>query len=80
MEAAACLEQALLMYDDPQNDLPPAHALFHETTRQRFRDNPELFSRQRLINKRAALPSQRISDIPPDSRRNDSKGTPPSVE
>lgn len=57
MEAAACIDEALGLYDDPENDLPPASALFRDSTRRRFRERPDLFSRQRLVGLRAKLPS-----------------------
>lgn len=57
LEAAQCLDEAIKFYDDPANDLPPAEALFHESTRQRFTSNPEQFSRQRLLEMRGKLPS-----------------------
>lgn len=77
MEAAACVEQALHLYDEPDNDLPPARALFLDATRQRFRDHPELFSRQRLINLRAALPSRGTLQPPGERRKIESEESPP---
>ncbi|UCF34677.1 MAG: hypothetical protein JSV78_05105 [Phycisphaerales bacterium] len=59
IEAAMCLEEALKFYDE-DNDLPPSEALFHENSRNRLRDYPEQFSRQRLINLRRKLPSMSI--------------------
>ena len=56
IEAAQCLEEALKFYDEIDNDLPPEEAFFHEGSRQRFRDNPEQFSRKRVINLRSTLP------------------------
>ncbi len=56
IEAGQCLEEALKFYDEVDNDLPPQEAFFREATRRRFRENPEQFSRQRLINLRAKLP------------------------
>lgn len=55
LEAAQCLDEALLFYDD-DNDLPPAEAFFHERTRKQFQRTPEFFSRQRLVSLRARLP------------------------
>jgi len=57
LEAAQCLDEALKFYDDPQNDLPPADAVFLESSRARLDRNPEQFSRQRLIELRAKLPT-----------------------
>jgi hypothetical protein len=57
IEAAQCLEEALKFYDDVDNDLPPQEALFTEASRTRFRKAPEQFSRRRLIDLRAKLPS-----------------------
>jgi len=56
MDAAQCLHEALKFYEDADNDLPPQGALFHDTSRRRFRDHPEEFSRQRLINTLSKLP------------------------
>ncbi|MCH7526264.1 MAG: hypothetical protein IID39_02400 [Planctomycetes bacterium] len=56
-EAAQCLEEALKFYGD-DNDLPPATALFHETSRARLRENPGQFSKQRLRDMRAKLPAR----------------------
>ncbi len=50
-----CLEEALKFYE-ADNDLPSAASFFHEQTRQSFRDNPEKFTRQRLLDLRARLP------------------------
>ena len=58
-EAAQCLEEALKFYND--DDGPPAEAIFHATTRARFERDPEPFSRRRLLDMRAKLPTlQRI--------------------
>ncbi len=57
IEAARCLGEALKFYDEVSNDLPPLESLFHEASRRRFRRNPERFSRQRLVNLRAGLPT-----------------------
>lgn len=56
LKAAQCLDEALKFYDDPVNDLPPADALFSETSRARFREAPQQFSRQRLLSQRRKLP------------------------
>lgn len=58
IEATQCLEEALKFYDEIDNDLPPPEALFTETSRARFRKAPEQFSRRRLIDLRAKLPSE----------------------
>ena len=55
-EAAQCLEEALKFYD-VDNDLPPDDALFHESSRRRHREHPGEFSRERLIELRAKLPT-----------------------
>lgn len=57
MDAAQCLHEALKFYEDADNDLPPPRALFHDASRRRFRDHPEEFSRQRLINTLSKLPN-----------------------
>ncbi|RJP36435.1 MAG: hypothetical protein C4547_07370 [Phycisphaerales bacterium] len=56
LEAAQCLEEALKFYD-ADNDLPPSSALFSEEARRRLADHPQDFSRQRLIEMRAKLPT-----------------------
>jgi len=56
IEAAMCLEESLKFYND-QSDLPSDDAFFVETSRDRFRDHPEQFSRTRLLALRAKLPS-----------------------
>lgn len=57
IEAAGCLEEALKFYDDDENDLPPPGALFHATSKARFREHPEQFSRRRIIQLRSKLPT-----------------------
>ena len=57
LESAQCLEEALKFYDDADNDLPPSEAFFHATSRERLAKTPEQFSRQRLIELRAKLPT-----------------------
>jgi len=57
IEAAQCIEEAIKFYDDQDNDLPPPEAFFHELSRDRFRANPEQFSRRRLIGLRGKLPT-----------------------
>ena len=56
--AAQCLEEALKFYDEVDNDLPPPEAFFHDSSRRRFRENPEEFARRRLINLRSKLPTK----------------------
>ncbi len=56
LKAARCLEEALKFYDEDGNDLPPSEGFFQEATRRRFRQNPERFSRRRLLDLRADLP------------------------
>ncbi len=57
LEAAQCLEEALKFYDEVGNDLPPPEALFHEASRKRLKENPQQFSKERLINLRSKLPT-----------------------
>jgi len=59
LEAAQCLEEALKFYED-DNDLPPESACFSDTSRARFAEHPQEFSRQRLINLRAKLPNMNV--------------------
>ena len=54
--AAQCLEEALKFFDEVDNHLPPPEAFFHDSSRCRFQDNPEEFTRRRLINLRSKLP------------------------
>ncbi len=60
LEAAQCLEEALKFYDDPDSDLPPPEALFADASKDRFRKAPEQFSRRRLVDLRAKLPSTSV--------------------
>lgn len=53
-EAAQCLEEAIKFYTD--NDLPPPGALCCNVSRARFREHPEQFSKERLIEMRGKLP------------------------
>lgn len=55
IEAGRCLDEALKFYD-LDNDLPPEDAFYRDDSRHRFRDLPQLFARQHLIELRAALP------------------------
>ena len=75
IEAAQCLEEALRLYDDPGNDLPGPQAFFHEASRRRFREHPEQFSKQRLINLRSKLPSE--SPLQSRKQRTETTGTNP---
>ncbi|MFQ5591796.1 MAG: hypothetical protein ACE5HE_11580, partial [Phycisphaerae bacterium] len=56
MEVGQYLTEALKFYDDPDSDLPPPEAFFTDRSRARLRENPEHFSRQRLIGLKARLP------------------------
>ena len=56
LQAGQCLDEALKFFDDEENDLPPPSAFFDDSARDRLRDQPQEFSRQRLINFRASLP------------------------
>lgn len=56
IEAAQCLEEALKFYEE-DNDLPGPDAFFHHASRRRFQEHPQQFSRQRLVNQRAKLPT-----------------------
>jgi hypothetical protein len=55
-EAAQCLEEALKFYE-PDNDLPPATAFFHESSRDMRCAHPEEFSRERMVGLRNRLPT-----------------------
>lgn len=57
LQASACLSEALKFYDE-DNDLPPADAFFSKQSQKQFREHPELFIRDRLIELRAKLPTQ----------------------
>lgn len=56
MEAAQCLEEAIKFFRN-DNDLPEPTAFFSAESRRRFEQAPQKFSRQRLVNQRAKLPS-----------------------
>ena len=60
LEAAQCLEEALKFYNDMDNALPPPEAFFHEASRRRFQENPHYFSKPRLIDLRAKLPTTSV--------------------
>jgi hypothetical protein len=53
--AAGCIDEALKFFD-ADNDLPPADAFFGDNSRSQFRDRPESFTRQHLIDLRNRLP------------------------
>ena len=57
LEAAQCLDEALKFYEE-DNDLPTKDAFFHDDSRERFRNHPEQFSRQRLLHLRSKLPTR----------------------
>ncbi|MEK7731915.1 MAG: hypothetical protein AAB363_08670 [Planctomycetota bacterium] len=57
LEAAQCLDEALKFFEE-DNDLPAKDAFFHDGSRERFRDHPEQFSRQRLLHLRSKLPTR----------------------
>ncbi|NOS99087.1 MAG: hypothetical protein HOP29_00480 [Phycisphaerales bacterium] len=54
-EAAQCLEEAIKFYGD--GDVPPASAVFTDATRAHLREQPDQYSRKRLIDMRAKLPT-----------------------
>ncbi len=56
MEAAQCLEEAIKFFRN-DNDLPEPTAFFSAESRVRFDQAPQKFSRQRLVNQRAKLPT-----------------------
>ncbi len=57
IQAARCLEEAIKFFDEVDNDLPPPDAFFHESSKRQFKDRPELFSKSKLIDLRATLPT-----------------------
>ena len=62
LKAAQCLEEALKFYDDADNDLPPPEAFLLDASRRGFRENPEEFSKRRLIGLKSKLPSPSPSE------------------
>jgi len=58
-QAAQCLEEALKFYKEG-DELPPASAFFVESSRKAFREHPEKFTRQRLIEMRRKLPDLHV--------------------
>ncbi len=71
LEAALCLEEAMKFFEDEENDLPPASAFFTEDSRRRLRENPDQFSKQRLVNLRAKLPTTSVmrANLSPKPKR-----------
>ena len=59
--AARCIDEALKFFD-LDNDLPPADAFFGESSRRQFRDRPEIFTRQHLVDLRNKLPVKRVGE------------------
>lgn len=59
LEAAQCLEEALKFFEE-DNDLPMDGAFFSDASRRRFAQQPQQFSRQRLIHVRAKLPTTTV--------------------
>lgn len=55
IEAGHCVDEALKFYEE-DNELPPDDAFFTPDSRDRYRQRPELFTRQRLVTLRRALP------------------------
>lgn len=55
IEAGQCLDEALKFYDD-ENDLPPREGFFTEEGYRRFLEQPELYTRQRLVEMRGRFP------------------------
>ena len=52
IQAGECIEEMLKLYD-ADNELPPADAFFSQSNRNRFREHPELFLRERLLSLRS---------------------------
>ena len=74
LEAARCIDEALKFYSEPDNDLPPPEAFFLDASRRGFREHPEEFSRQRLINLRSRLPTASAGEAPVRSANPKPKG------
>jgi hypothetical protein len=55
-EATLCLEEALKFYS-PESDLPMEGAIWSEGSRQRLKEHPEQFVRQKLLQMREKLPN-----------------------
>ncbi len=56
IESAHCLDEALKFYE-PDCDAPPSSAFLTAASRDRFRLQPEQFSRRRLLDLRSKLPT-----------------------
>lgn len=74
LEAAQCLDEALKFFTDPESDVPPPEAFRLESSKARFREHPQFFSRQRLIGLRGKLPAlskmrSRVAQSPDKPRR-----------
>ncbi|HVP11896.1 MAG TPA: hypothetical protein VMV94_12010 [Phycisphaerae bacterium] len=67
-EAALCLDEAMKFYDG-DNELPAEDAFFNETSRRRFRDNPQQFARSKWRERRLKLPDATTRTIPAGPRR-----------
>jgi hypothetical protein len=63
IEARQCVAEALKHYA-PGNDVPPPAAFFTNRSRQRFRDHPDRFARDRLLQLVAALPKPSARPAP----------------
>ncbi|MFP3937492.1 MAG: hypothetical protein ACLFVW_04050 [Phycisphaerae bacterium] len=53
--AALCLREALKFYGE-EDELPDASAFFTEPSRDAFREHPESFAREKLLDMRSKLP------------------------
>ena len=58
IQTGDCLGEAMKFYD-ADNDLPPEDAFFTDAARRQFREHPDLFLRQRLVDLRMKLPVER---------------------
>ncbi len=54
--AALCLDEALKFYE-PDSDLPPESAFFHDASVRAYRRAPEKYTRQRLRDMKSKLPA-----------------------
>lgn len=59
LEAGQCLAESLRFYPE-DSDVPAESAFFTAESLQRFRDHPQLFARQRLIELAGVLPSSGV--------------------
>ena len=66
IEAGQCLAEALRFYES-DSDVPPASAFFAARSLERFREHPELFARQQLVELAAALPPFYKTSVKSDS-------------